>query len=74
MGGSAAREVVFVTGYPGFIARRLVQRLVPVLPAGAKLSLLVEPSQLEVARRAAADLPVRPELLEGDVSRMHLGV
>ncbi len=74
MGGSAAREVVFVTGYPGFIARRLVQRLVPVLPAGAKLSLLVEPSQLEVARRAAADLPVRPELLEGDVSRMHLGL
>ncbi|HZZ86543.1 MAG TPA: SDR family oxidoreductase [Anaeromyxobacteraceae bacterium] len=74
MGGIAAREVVFVTGYPGFIARRLVQRLAAGLPEGAKLSLLVEPSQLAAARRLSADLPVRPELLEGDVSRMHLGL
>ncbi|BDG08244.1 SDR family oxidoreductase [Anaeromyxobacter paludicola] len=74
MGGPAAREVVFVTGYPGFIARRLVQRLARELSPGARLTLLVEPSQLEAARAAAADLPLRPELLEGDVSAMHLGL
>ncbi len=75
MGGSAAqREVIFLTGYPGFLGRRVVRRLAAALPAGARLVLLAEPSQLEQARRLSAALPVRPELLEGDVSRMHLGL
>jgi thioester reductase-like protein len=63
-----------VTGYPGFIGRRLVHRLLEAEDRG-RLVLLVEPSQAataraELARHGAAGV----EVWEGDVSAMHLGL
>jgi thioester reductase-like protein len=63
------------TGYPGFIGRRLVHRM---LEGGfpGRLVLLVQPThataaRAEVARHAP---PSRVEVWEGDVSAMHLGL
>ena len=48
------QEVVFVTGYPGFIGKRLVRRLVDEgRRRGARLVLLVQP---RFAPAAAAEL------------------
>lgn len=69
-------EVVLVTGYPGFIGRRLVRRLAED-PRGreARLVLLVQPKHAERARAELASLGAREaEVLEGDVSQMHLGL
>lgn len=62
------------TGYPGFIGRRLVHRLLEE-PRRGRLVLLVQPHQaeaarVEVARRGVAGV----EVWEGDVSAMHLGL
>ena len=71
-------ETVFLTGFPGFIAGRLVRRLAA---DGAGFLLLVQPelagrARLEVAEIAAetgasAD---RFRLLEGDITRERLGM
>jgi len=63
--------LVLVTGYPGFIARSLVHRMAELSP-GKRLALLVRTGSLERARADAAGLDA--EVLEGDVSRMHLGL
>ena len=61
-----------VTGYPGFIARRLVAHVAESVP-GARIYALVHPGQEEAALRAAAELPgVR--VIPGDVGNMHLGI
>jgi len=70
------QEVVFVTGYPGFIGKRLVRRLVEeARRREARLVLLVQP---RFAAAAAADLTalgsVDHEVIEGDVVQMHLGL
>ncbi len=62
------------TGYPGFIGRRLVHRMLEHGHPG-RLVLLVEPSQgaaarAELARHATTGV----EIWEGDVSAMHLGL
>jgi thioester reductase-like protein len=62
------------TGYPGFIGRRLVHRMLEA-PRRGRLVLLVEPAhastaRAEIARRAPRDV----EIWEGDVSAMHLGL
>ena len=71
-------ETVFLTGFPGFIAGRLVERLAR---EGARFLLLVQPSLLERARVDAARIAERtgttPEnfrLLEGDITRPDLGL
>ena len=66
--------LAFVTGYPGFIARRLVHRLAELRPA-TRIALLVRPERVQKAREqlAAHDL-AGAEVLEGDVARMHLGL
>ncbi len=69
-------EVVFVTGYPGFIGKRLVRRLVEEgRRRKARLVLLVQP---RFARDAAAELEALGaadhEVIEGDVVQMHLGL
>src|ERR1044071_10512896 len=71
-------ETIFLTGFPGFIAGRLVRRLAGV---GARFLLLVQPAFLESARTdvariieesgAAADSFA---LLEGDITRPDLGL
>jgi thioester reductase-like protein len=71
-------ETIFLTGFPGFIAGRLVERLAR---EGAGFILLVQPSfvvraQAEVARLAAA-LGTGGEqfrLVEGDITLQDLGL
>ncbi len=71
-----SEQVVFVTGYPGFIGKRLVMRLLDEARARpARLILLVQPKH---AAKAAEDLrrlgAADHEILEGDVAQMHLGL
>ncbi|HEY7725439.1 MAG TPA: SDR family oxidoreductase [Anaeromyxobacteraceae bacterium] len=67
--------LVFVTGCPGFIARRLVRHLAEKRGPGLRLALLARPQSAERARADAAALGVaEAEVLEGDVARMHLGL
>ena len=71
----AAERVQFVTGYPGFIGKRLVRRLAEQARGSeARLVLLVQPKS---ARAARADLDaqgIAAEVVEGDVEQMHLGL
>ena len=70
-----AGRVLFVTGFPGFIGRRLVRRLAErTRGEGARLVLLVQPRSIAAAREALAADGVEAELLEGDVEQMHLGL
>ncbi|HEX8719259.1 MAG TPA: SDR family oxidoreductase [Pyrinomonadaceae bacterium] len=71
-------ETIFMTGFPGFIAGRLVERLAR---EGARFLLLVQPA---LAGRARADVArvaeetgapaERFRLLEGDITREDLGL
>jgi len=66
--------LVFVTGYPGFIARHLVHRLAELRPE-ARIALLVRPERVPKAQEALAARRLSgAEILEGDVARMHLGL
>jgi nucleoside-diphosphate-sugar epimerase len=71
-------ETVFVTGFPGFIASRLVKRLAA---EGAQFILLSQPAFLATARAEASDLagelgvPVeRFRIVEGDITKPGLGL
>jgi thioester reductase-like protein len=67
-------SVSFVTGFPGFIGRRLVQRLLSNDPE-ARVLALVERRMCEPARRAAAAIDAdRIELLTGDIAQPRLGL
>src|ERR671914_2986650 len=59
---------VLLTGYPGFIGRRLADRLVE---GGARVTALVEPRMAETAREASGG---RVEMLVGDISKRRLGL
>jgi thioester reductase-like protein len=59
---------VLLTGYPGFIGRRLADRLVE---GGAPVTALVEPRMAAPAREASGG---RVEVLEGDISKRRLGL
>jgi len=69
-------RVHFVTGYPGFIGKRLVRRLVEQLSGKPdRLVLLVQPKNARAAREDLAALGAsRAEVVEGDVEQMHLGL
>ncbi len=73
---AAAERVHFVTGYPGFIGKRLVRRLADHLRGtGERLVLLVQPRNAAQAREDLARLSAEPaEVVEGDVEQMHLGL
>lgn len=67
-----ADRVHLVTGYPGFIGKRLVRRL---SEAPGRLVLLVQPKHARAARAELPALgPARVEIVEGDVEHMHLGL
>ena len=59
---------VLLTGYPGFIGRRLADRL---LDAGARVTALVEPRMEGAAQEASAG---RVEIVAGDISHRRLGL
>ena len=67
----------FVTGYPGFIGRRLVPALLRRSPA-ARVFLLVQPRHEERARaelnRLGEDATRRTTVFTGDIVDMHLGL
>ena len=68
-------RVQFVTGYPGFIGKRLVRRLAAGARAGEdRLVLLVEPRGAARARAALQAEGIAAEVVEGDVEQMHLGL
>ena len=71
-------ETIFLTGFPGFIAGRLVERLAL---DGARFLLLVQPAFAGRAREDIARLvektgarPERFRVLEGDITREGLGL
>ncbi|HEX8293713.1 MAG TPA: SDR family oxidoreductase, partial [Pyrinomonadaceae bacterium] len=74
----ALDETIFLTGFPGFIAGRLVERLAR---EGARFLLLVQPAFAGRARAEIARLseqtgatPERFRVLEGDITREDLGL
>ncbi len=75
---NASDRVIFITGFPGFIAGRLVERLAA---DGARFYLLVQPAFVEVAMRsvekisqsAAVDLE-NFAIVEGDITKPDLGI
>jgi thioester reductase-like protein len=72
-----SQTTYFVTGFPGFIGRRLVPALLQ-RDVGARLFLLVQPRLEERARAELAklgpDAASRVTLFTGDVVDMHLGL
>jgi thioester reductase-like protein len=67
-------RVHLLTGYPGLLGKQLVRRLLAPGPERPdRLVLLVQPTHLAVAREALAG-EAGVELLEGDVSFIHLGL
>jgi thioester reductase-like protein len=67
--------LVFFTGFPGFIGRRLVRRLIES-DAELRIAALVEPRFAGAARQAAAEVGggERIEILEGDIGDRRLGL
>lgn len=70
------RRRILVTGYPGFIGKRLVRRLLHDRPD--RLYLLIQPKFIEDARRYIAACGAQEDsslrLLAGDIADMHLGL
>jgi thioester reductase-like protein len=71
-------ETVFLTGFPGFIAGRLVERL---STEGARFQMLVQPAFAERARMDVARIVEKTgapsenfRLMEGDITREGLGL
>src|SRR3954453_12121142 len=67
--------LAFFTGFPGFIGKRLVARLLADDPE-LRIAALVEPSMVERARTAAAEIDGgdRIEVLPGDIGERGLGL
>ena len=63
----------FLTGYPGFISKRLIRHIARQDP-GAKISVLVLPKQEQDAHRELERSGVKAEVLTGDAVDMHLGL
>ena len=67
--------MLFVTGFPGFIGKRLVRELLSDDPE-QRVACLVEPRMEGAARTAAAEIPGadRIEILPGDITDRRLGL
>lgn len=73
-----APRIVFVTGFPGFIAERLVARLAREVDY---FYLLVQPQFAEAARRSVSSIAANPKttvsrfnIVEGDITAPDLGL
>jgi thioester reductase-like protein len=64
--------LALLTGYPGFIGRRLAARLLEDR-SDLEIAALVEPRMMETAREAAAG-QARLELIAGDIAAPRLGL
>ena len=66
--------LAFLTGFPGFIGRRLAVRLLEE-DAELRVVALVEPRMVDAARAAAAEIGAeRIEILAGDIAERRLGL
>jgi thioester reductase-like protein len=67
--------VLFVTGFPGFIGKRLVRELLSDDP-NSQIACLVEPKMEDAAKKAAAELDAkeRIKVLPGDITDRRLGL
>jgi thioester reductase-like protein len=66
--------LIFFTGFPGFIGRRVVRALLERDP-DVRIAALVEPKQMDAAASAAAALDdSRIDLLAGDITDATLGL
>jgi thioester reductase-like protein len=66
--------LIFFTGFPGFIGRRLVRGVLDSDP-DVRIAALVEPSQAAAAEAAAAELDAdRIDILPGDIGERTLGL
>src|SRR4051812_4236509 len=64
----------FVTGFPGFIGRKLVEKISRAAPK-SRIYVLVQPKFVDDARRRLERLKAaHVELLAGDIVDMHLGL
>ncbi len=71
----APERVQFVTGYPGFIGKRLVRRLAEQSRGtDTRLVLLVQEKNAHAARAALEAEGIGADVVEGDVEQMHLGL
>ena len=67
-------SLAFLTGFPGFIGRRLVERLLAE-DEELRVAALVEPRMADAARAAAADIgDDRIEVITGDIAERRLGL
>jgi thioester reductase-like protein len=67
-------QLAFLTGFPGFIGRRLVARLLEEA-ADLRVAALVEPRMADAARKAADEIGGdRIEILAGDIAERRLGL
>ncbi len=81
MCAASALPLVLITGFPGFLARRLLPELEARLP-GRRYLLLIEArmrdlaqrSLVDLERRGLGDLAARCELVEGDITQPRLGL
>jgi nucleoside-diphosphate-sugar epimerase len=70
---SPSDGATLVTGYPGFIAKRLVEHLAQ--ERSGRIYALVQPRFLDEARSLASRVSGAPvEVLAGDVTDLHLGL
>jgi nucleoside-diphosphate-sugar epimerase len=70
----SAPGTYFITGFPGFIGKRLVEHVAQEDPEG-RIFLLVQPKFFKDAQRYVAKLSGAPiEILTGDIVDMHLGL
>src|ERR671928_393990 len=67
--------LAFFTGFPGFIGKRLVHKLLANDP-DLRIAALVEKNMVERARKAAADLGAedRIQVMQGDIGERDLGL
>lgn len=74
--GKKSGKHVMLTGYPGFISKRLLRRLLADMPR-ARFTVIVEEARKGEAQSDLADLgdkAKRIRMATGDVSRMDLGL
>ncbi|MGQ0506103.1 MAG: SDR family oxidoreductase [Myxococcaceae bacterium] len=63
----------FVTGFPGFIGRRLVEKIAQANPK-SRVYALVQPKFFKDAQQLAEKIGPNVELLSGDIVDLHLGL
>ena len=74
MPATSSSQLALLTGFPGFIGRRLVRQLLDQEP-GLRVAALVEPRMLDTARSVAESIhPDRLEIVSGDITEARLGL